>query len=462
MARQPTTWLHVSGYRFLLRRMEHALVRGDVRMLDDPIRGQSLSFTAGCILAVVVIAVGVVLGIMRPHRALGDAPIVMSRESGALYVRIGDSLHPVLNLASARLVAGTPANPEVVGESAINGAKRGPLVGIPGAPATIAVPLDAGESRWTLCEHDSSTTVFVGADLDQLLPGRSLLVTPRSESASTTYLLYGGWRAEVDLRNQAVVRSMQLSGVEPREVSRATLDALPELPPITVPHVPDAGMTGPLTLRAFPVGTVMRVRRAAGPEYYVILRDGIQRIGEVAADLIRFTNPESGRNIVDVAPHVIGSVPNVDTLPVATYPERPGVADEGVSCVRWMPDVDGDVTHAEVLVAASLPLDAGAPVTLAQADGEGPNIDSVVVPGGRGGYVRAVGVTGAGQDTGALYLVSDSGVVFGIRDGETAKHLGLATSPVPAPWPVLSRLPRGPELSKDGASIVRDAVGAPA
>src|SRR4029079_5433418 len=129
MARQPTTWLHVSGYRFLLRRMEHALVRGDVRMLDDPIRAQSLSFTAGCILAVVVIAVCTVLGIMRPHGALGDAPIVMSRESGALYVRINDSLHPVLNLASARLVAGTPANPEVVGEPAINGAKRGPLVG---------------------------------------------------------------------------------------------------------------------------------------------------------------------------------------------------------------------------------------------------------------------------------------------------------------------------------------------
>jgi type VII secretion protein EccB len=462
MARQPTTWLHVSGYRFLLRRMEHALVRGDVRMLDDPLRAQSLSFTAGCVLAVVVIAVCAVLGILRPHGALGDAPIVMSRESGALYVRIGDSLHPVLNLASARLVAGTPANPEVVGEPAINGAKRGPLVGIPGAPATIAAPLDAGESRWTLCEHDSSTTVYVGADLDQLLPGRILLVTPRSESASTTYLLYGGWRAEVDLRNQAVVRSMQLSGVEPQKVSRATLDALPEMPAITVPYVPDAGTPGPLTLRAFPVGTVMRVRRAAGPEYYVVLRDGIQRIGEVAADLIRFTNPQSGRDIVDVAPHVIGSVPTVDTLPVATYPERPGVADEGVSCVRWTPDADGEVTHAEVLVAGSLPLGAGAPVTLAQADGEGPNIDSVVVPGGRSVYVRAVGVTGVGQDTGALYLVSDSGAVFGIRDGEAAKQLGLATSPVPAPWPVLSQLPRGPELSNDAASIVRDAVGAPA
>ena len=50
-AQQPTTRLHVSGYRFLVRRMEHALVRGDTRMLDDPQRAQSLSFAAGGLLA---------------------------------------------------------------------------------------------------------------------------------------------------------------------------------------------------------------------------------------------------------------------------------------------------------------------------------------------------------------------------------------------------------------------------
>ncbi|NKS96830.1 hypothetical protein GS498_05060 [Rhodococcus hoagii] len=36
MAAQPTTRWQVSGYRFLVRRMEHALVRKDVRM--RPIR----------------------------------------------------------------------------------------------------------------------------------------------------------------------------------------------------------------------------------------------------------------------------------------------------------------------------------------------------------------------------------------------------------------------------------------
>ena len=133
MARQSNTKLHVSGYRFLLRRMEHALVRGDVRMLDDPLRAQSLSLIASCVLAVIAIAGCAIVAFVRPQGALGGAPIVMSRESGALYVRIDNTMHPVLNLASARLIVGNPANPELVSESAINDAPRGPLVAIPNA-----------------------------------------------------------------------------------------------------------------------------------------------------------------------------------------------------------------------------------------------------------------------------------------------------------------------------------------
>lgn len=93
MARQATTRLYVSGYRFLLRRMEHALVCGDVRMLDDPRRAQSLSLIAGVVLAVIVVAACVVLAFVDSSGTLGSAPIVMVRETGALYVRVGDTVH---------------------------------------------------------------------------------------------------------------------------------------------------------------------------------------------------------------------------------------------------------------------------------------------------------------------------------------------------------------------------------
>src|SRR4029453_18470281 len=196
-----------------LRRMEHALVRGDVRMLDDPLRAQSLSLICGVILAVIVVAVCAVLGFLRPPSTLGSAPIVIVRDSGALYVRVGDTVHPVLNLASARLIAGTPADPEQVSAAAVNSAKRGPLVGIPGAPTAITAPLGDDASGWAVCDDATSTTVIAGVLGNELVSGRSILVVPRSESAATTYLLYNGWRARVDLRNLAVVRALKLDRV---------------------------------------------------------------------------------------------------------------------------------------------------------------------------------------------------------------------------------------------------------
>lgn len=33
-----TTKVQVSGWRFLLRRLEHAIVRRDTRMFDDPLQ----------------------------------------------------------------------------------------------------------------------------------------------------------------------------------------------------------------------------------------------------------------------------------------------------------------------------------------------------------------------------------------------------------------------------------------
>jgi type VII secretion protein EccB len=205
MTRQSPIRLQLSGQRFLLRRMEHALVRGDVRMLDDPLRAQALSLSAGAVLTAIIVAVCVVLAFLRPAGSLGSAPIMMVPESGALYVRVGDVVHPVLNLASARLIADSPANPEAVSATAISNSTRGPLLGIPGAPADIAPPLREDESGWTVCEDATRTMVIAGALADGgLATGPAVLVRPRSESAASTYLLYDGWRARVDLRNRSV------------------------------------------------------------------------------------------------------------------------------------------------------------------------------------------------------------------------------------------------------------------
>jgi type VII secretion protein EccB len=458
MARQPTTRLQVSGYRFLVRRLEHALLRGDIRMVHDPMRAQSFSFIAGCVLAVVVVAVCAILAFLRPHAGLGDNAIVISRESGALYVRVGDTLHPAMNLASARLVTGSTARPEIVDAAEIDKAKRGPMLGTPGAPDVIAKPLTREESAWTVC--DSTTTTVIagipdGMDRDSRQP---VLVTPRSESAATTYLLYEGRRAEVDLRNPAVVWALRLDGITPRPVSRALLEAIPEAPPIAPPYVSDAGSQS--VMPGLRVGAVVRVTRVDVNDYFVVLGTGVQRIGEVAADLIRITDSQGGREVASVPPDAVGGLPMVDTLPVTTFPQRAatpvGAGDGPVLCASWLPDGPKTV----LWIGDSLPRNA-TPIQLAQADGEASNVDNVILPAGRSVYVRAAALTAAGADTGPLYLVTDSGVLYGLHDAETGKLLGLQADPVAAPWPVLAHLPRGPELSKDSALVARDTLLSP-
>ena len=164
LPRQPTTRLQVSGYRFLLRRVECALLGRDIGTVNESLRPQTASLAVGCVLTAIALAGYAVLALLRPHADLDQARIVMDQQSGALYVRVGDTWHPVLNLASARLIAATAANPQPVRESDLTHMKRGPLLGIPGAPQLLGQPLSADESAWTICDTDGTgvTTVVVG------------------------------------------------------------------------------------------------------------------------------------------------------------------------------------------------------------------------------------------------------------------------------------------------------------
>lgn len=453
MGGQPTTRLQVSGHRFLVHRMEHALVRGDVRMLDDPLRAQSLSLIAGAVLAAVGVAVCAVLALVRPGGALGDAPIVVVRESGAMYVRIDDTVHPVFNLASARLIVGSAAEPRLVSQNAVDTVRRGPRVGIADAPERISRPLTAAESQWMVCDStDTGTTVMAGPVDDETLTEQAVLVTAAGAGAASTYLLYDGHRARVDLRHLAVVRALKIDGVTPRSISAALLAAIPEAPAITPPHIPGAGSAGPPSVGRYPVGTVVTSRRAdGGVGYFVVLADGVQQIGEVTADLIRYTDSHVDAGIPALPPAAIGTLPVVDTLPVSTFPDHGGVSAAPVVCARWQARSGSTVLVGEVIPSRDSAID------LPHSDGTGPAVDAVGVPPGRSVFARSSGLTGDGTGSGPLFLVTELGVRYGVRDDAAATSLGL-TEPQSIPWPMLAVLPQGPELSRDGASIAGDSA----
>ncbi|WP_292992053.1 type VII secretion protein EccB [Mycobacterium sp.] len=458
MAWLPTTRLQISGQRFMRRRLERALLGGDLRAVDESTRAPIRSMTAGLALSIFLLAGCLALALMRPQPGLGTAPILMEQQTGALFVRIGDTLHPVLNLASARLIAKTGADPQPMAATSLRQAKLGRLVGIPGAPQFVGAPLDSNESQWTVCDSRDGTTVIVGADQrsDPLRRDQTLLVTPTS--GGSTYLLFDGRRSVVHPDDAATARALLLDGRSPRRVSPVLLNLIPESPSITAPRIPDAGRPGPGALAGFPVGSVLRVALAGGDEHYVVLREGIQRVGQVVADLIRFADSQGTRTAVAVAPDVIRAATAVTRLPVSDFPDHvggPPTTDGPTFCTGWRHATpDGAIVSFSV---GGLPIPAGqAPVTLAQADGAGPAVDAVYLPPGRAAFVRATGLSGVNARAGGRYLVSDTGVRFGVSDDDAAHDLGLADSLEASPWSLLTALPAGPTLSRASASVAQD------
>ena len=94
----------------------------------------------------------------------------------------------------------------------------------------------------------------------------------------------------------------------------------------------------------------------------------------------------------------------------------------------------------------------------AQADGKGPAVDAVYLPPGRSAYVRATGLSGGNVRAGTRYFISDNGVRYAVHDDDAAHDLGMPDAMIAAPWPVLAKLPAGPELSRANASVARDVL----
>lgn len=424
--------------------MEYALLGRPVAAGQDPLRAQRRALLAGCALASGVAVVIASTTIVHPVPA--DGPLVMSRQSGALFVRADDRLRPVANLVSADLILGSPAAPRVVDDAALRGIQRGPVLGIPGAPQSVGALISPADQRWAVCDGpDGTTTVGVNASADRadLGPGTAVLVSA-AHADNSTYLLYDGRRARVDPDDPVTARTLHLHGHTPRPVSSAVLNVIPEVPAIGPPRI--AGLGQPSGVAGLAVGAVVRTVRAGSEEFYVVLREGLQRVGRLTADLIRFADPAAAADIAAVSPDVVAGAVLADTLPVATYPDSvPALRDGSAGvCATWYSGTAG-------IALGGVEMDGGSTVTLAAADGDGPNIDVVAIAPGRSVDVRA---TTAGR-----YLISEAGVLFPVRDSAAAAALGLGRDPAEVPWAVIAGLPAGPELSRQAALAGRDVLG---
>ncbi|HZA17733.1 MAG TPA: type VII secretion protein EccB [Pseudonocardiaceae bacterium] len=471
MSKDPATTSQVQAYRFVLRRMESALVRKDAVMLHEPMRHHLRATAVGLILGVLGLVAFFVVGKFSPTSQISSNEIVIGSPSEAVFV-VQDNprrLIPVLNLTSARLLLAAispsqgASEAKRVADSALADIGRAPSTGLPGAP-----PLPAPENLirgvWSVCDtatvrqdlpNDAgsqlSTTVLIREGQP---PGRrlgddqALLVAEQSTAA--TYFVWRGQRRQVDLRDPAV-RFYRLGNVVPRKTSTGLLNAIPEGRPLTLPIIP-SGRPLP-QLPGVQVGDVVRVK-GVRDSFFLVLPQGVQPVEPAAADLIRFGRSTSA-DFANVTPEAISRVPEAplaSQLDLAGFPAQvPQIlktSETPIACLTWQgPDQDPVIS---ISPEERLPLDdGGRPVEVPPA-ASGQTADSVFLKPTKGALVRGV-VPGQRLDTGAIWLVTDQGLRYGLPTIEVARALGLGEITTPAPESILGLLPIGPTLDPQRA-----------
>lgn len=478
MPSKPTTRWQVSGYRFLVRRMEHALVRRDVRMLHDPMRSQSRAFAVGLVLGIIVLAGCGVLALLKPQGSIGDNKILMGKDTGEVYAVIDGVVHPALNLASARLAVGDPADPESVEESKLSEKPRGALIGIPGAPSNLKFDKSGNGRPWTICDaltndgsRDLTTTVIaddpaLGPKAGALGSDKALLVQGRDAA----YLVYDTHRARVDMNDPTVTEALGVRGMTPRPISAGLLNAIPEVLPIVPPHITDPGGTPSYALNDHRIGDVVHVDTKN--QSYVVLRDGLQPISPLTADIIRNSNPTASEN-PEISQFDSTQAPVSNKLPVQQYPtDKPTIVDakdQPIACMSWKPIAGADDksdggkrAELSVLAGRSLPIPDDAKTTpLAQADGSGSEVDAFYSTPGSGFFVQTTGIAPDSQRRDSMFFVADTGVRYGIKDADAQKALGMDeknAKPEPAPYQIVGLLAAGPTLGREAAMVAHDGV----
>ena len=467
--RAPATRDQADAYRFGLRRMEAALVRGDPVPLHEQIRSQRRAALAGVVLGLLGLCGAAVWAVLVPSPDWRHEAVVIGATSGAMYAvaHDPDRLVPVADLPAARLVlaalrSGGSAGAEpgtatatVVPDESLATAPRTPAAAVPGAVAV--TPEATVRASWAVCDAVDSEGALVGTTVIGDAAGRPpvgagdgvLLAGP----GDTTWLVAGGLRHRVDDGDGAVRAVFRLAGRLPRAATGALISVLPEGPPLATPVVPNRGGPAPPGLPGR-VGDVLTSGVGDGQQYFAVLDGGLQEVPRAVAELLAVAS--TAREVRSVGAVVLGGATFVDTLSVAGWPNGPvrvvEPAEAPVTCWTWTPDrPDGGVWFGR-----DLPQATGAPpVTLAQADGPGEKVDAVAV--GSGGAVRATG-PGRAAGAGPLWLVSATGVGYGVADDPTAAALGVVTTAVqPAPEAALRLLPSGHPLDLADAGRAVDA-----
>ncbi|CAL9308766.1 MULTISPECIES: type VII secretion protein EccB [unclassified Streptomyces] len=306
----------LNAYTFAKRRLVAQFVQpnstGSEEGAPRPLRG----VLPGVIVGVVVLAVFGAWGMFRPVAPKNwDSPgenVIIASKSTTRYVvlKTGKTkqLHPVLNMASAKLLLNPDKGTVIkVDESVLDNGKirHGATLGIPYAPDRLPDAKEAGAAkRWAVCERPGEggraiqKAAFVFADREKSrtdgegrLSGGDLLYVEGPAPERTRYIVDGAGTAYPVKNNELLLRQLVGQGRTPQRVSAGWLDTLHKGDEVDFPSIEGtpgapANVPGELDDEVNKVGMVLTATDGTKKQQYVVLPGRVAPVTDFTAKLL--------------------------------------------------------------------------------------------------------------------------------------------------------------------------------
>ncbi|MEU8958345.1 type VII secretion protein EccB [Streptomyces sp. NPDC048518] len=497
----------LNAYIFAKRRTLAAFIQPSPSGSEEGAPRPLRAVVPGLIVAVIVLAVFGAWGMFRPAAKPGwDEPrehVIIASDSTTRYVVLEthrkSQLHPVLNMASAKLLLDAGKGEVInVDESVLDKGTipHGATIGIPYAPDRLPSASEAGSAkRWAVCERpvEGGSSVqkaaFVFGDRDrhraegrERLRGGELLYVMGPDKTRYVVDAHGGaYRISERKDRGLLLRVLVGSAREPQKVSKQWLDTLHPRGAIAFPEIDgdpgtDAKVPGLQDEAIGKVGMILKATDGEGSRQYVVLRGRIAPISDFTAKLL-LSSPDLkavGQNGRARQLSAAAFSPDTEEFGAGNkWPrEKPRTANEASSTrgsrntvCNVLRDVNADNGRTTLSTWAGTDFPAPLPTGSSSA---------YVTPGSGQLYRQFLG---SETKAGSVFLVTDTGLRYAMQSnsdsatddagiGASAKQrkqqqqeaqqaqtrLGYAdtkVSPIPAAWSQF--LPTGPRLSTAAA-----------
>ncbi|MFE4264730.1 type VII secretion protein EccB [Streptomyces sp. NPDC056883] len=473
----------LNAYTFAKRRTVAAFLQPSASGSEEGAPRPLRAVLPGVITAALVLAAFGAWGMFKPTAPKGwDTPgdhVIVGKDSTTRYVVLTTKvdgkdqtrLHPVLNLASARLLL-DPNKAKVVQveDKVLDAGKlpRGPIIGIPYAPDRLPAPAEAGKAkRWAVCQQPGGngkgvqTAAFVLADREAKLmdDGRRLsdsqaLYVQSTGQGRARYLVDAAGMKYKFPEGTADARTMTNALVGgsavPQPVTEEWLATLGSGDDLAFPELPGAkagtaaGVKG-LASADDKVGMVLKAVTGAGAQHYLVVPGKVVPVSDFVAWLM-ISSPATDRLDMHGKPHEVDlqSI-NPDRTPFKGDAKWPLKKTDRINEVRATGATPADGAR-DTVCSVLRSVDAQGGQTLSTWAGTGFPVDitatgtsAYVTPGTGLLYTQTQGrQTTAG---GALFLVTDTGLRYAVQAN------GDSDAAQPSPGPSASSGQGGPAAS---------------